>query len=87
MIKSKLKEFLSELKKFIVQTILLLVYKKRNDGKIFQLSTKLIASDSNINEAFKSIHQSIVAKIKSYACKDRIVLDVILKHTIKTFEC
>ena len=33
MIKSKLKEFLSELKRFKVQTILVLEYEKRNDHK------------------------------------------------------
>ena len=35
MIKNKLKEMLSELKKFKVQAILILNYKKRNDAKIF----------------------------------------------------
>ena len=35
MIKTSLKELLSELKKFKVQTILALDYKKRNDHKIF----------------------------------------------------
>ena len=34
-IKNKLKELLSELKKFKVQKILVLEYKKRNDRKIF----------------------------------------------------
>ena len=58
-IKNKLKEFLSELlKKFKVQTILVLDYKKRNDRKIFHSSTKVIANDSDIDEAFKSMHQS-----------------------------
>ena len=80
MIKNKLKELLSELKKFKVQTILVLDYKKRNDRKIFHSSAKLIASDSDIDEAFKSMHQSIMTKIKNYACKDWIVLDVIIKH-------
>ena len=51
-IKNKLKELLSELKKFKVQTILVLDYKKRNDKKIFHSSAKLIASDSDIEEAF-----------------------------------
>ena len=64
MIKNKLKELLSELKKFKVQTILVLDYKKRNDRKIFHSSAKLIASDSDIDEAFKSMHQSIMTKIK-----------------------
>ena len=54
--KNKLKELLRELKKFKVQTILVLGYKKRNDCKIFHLRTKLIASDSDINKAFISRH-------------------------------
>ena len=86
-IKNKLKELLNELKKFKVQTILVLVYKKRNDCKIFHSSTKLIASYSESDEAFKSMHQSIMTKIKNYASKDWIVLDVIIKHSIKIFEC
>ena len=77
MINNKLKELLSELKKFKVQTILVLDYRKRNDSKIFPSSPKLIASDSGIDEAFKSMHQSIMAIIKNYACKDWIVLNVI----------
>ena len=51
-IKNKLKELQSELKKFKVQTILVLDYKKRNNHKIFYSSAKLIASDSDIDEAY-----------------------------------
>ena len=51
MIKNKLKEFLSEMKNFKVYTIVL-DCKKRNDHKIFQSNAKLIASDSDIDEAF-----------------------------------
>ena len=80
MIKKKLRELLSELKKFKVQTILVLHYKKRND-------CKLIASDSDIEEAFNSMRQRIMTKIKNYACEDWIVFDVIIKHSIKIFEC
>ena len=87
MIKKILKELLSELKKFKVETILVLDYKKRNNHKIFHSSAKLIASDSNIDKAFKSMHQSIMSKIKNHACEDWIVLDVIIKHSIKIFEC
>ena len=47
-IKYKLKELLSELKKFKVQAVLFLDSKKRNDRKIFHWSAKLIASDSDI---------------------------------------
>ena len=86
MIKNKLKELLSELKKFKVQAILVLDYKKRNDCKIFHSSAKLTARNSDIDEAFKSMHQSIMKKIKNYACKDWIVLDVTIKHSIKIFE-
>ena len=77
----------SELKKFKVQTVLILDYKKRNDHKVFHSSTKLIASDSDIDEEFKSMHQSIMTKIKNYTCKDLILLDVIVKHSTKLFEC
>ena len=63
MIKNKLKELLSEFKKFKVQKILILDYKKRNDRKIFNSSAELIDGDSDIDEAFKSIHQSIMTKI------------------------
>ena len=69
---------LNELKRFKVQTILVLDYRKRNDSQIFQSCTKLIASDSCIDEAYKSMHQSIMTKIKKYACKDWIVLDAII---------
>ena len=87
MIKKKLRELLSELKKFKVQTILVLHYKKRNDCKIFYSCSKLIASDSDIDEAFNSMRQRIMTKIKNYACEDWIVFDVIIKHSIKIFEC
>ena len=50
-----------------VQTVLVLDYKKRNDCKIFHSSTNLNISDSNFDEAFKSMHQSIMTKIKDYA--------------------
>ena len=56
MTKSKLKELLSELEKFKVQAILVLDYKKRNYSKIFHSSADLIASDSDIDKAFKSMH-------------------------------
>ena len=78
---------LSELKKFKIQAILVLEYKKRNDCKIFHSWTKLIASNSDTDEAFKSMHQSIMAKIKNYVSKDWITLDVIIKHSIKIFVC
>ena len=70
MIKNKLKEVLSELKKFKVQAISVLEYKKRNDQKIFYSSVKLIASDSAIVEAFIPMDQSIMTKMKNYASED-----------------
>ena len=76
--KDKLKTLLNELKRLKVQTILVLDYRKRNDSQIFHSCTKLTASDSCIDEAYKSMHQSIMTKIKKYACKDWIVLDAII---------
>ena len=78
---------LGEFKKFEVQMILVLDDKKRNNRKIFHSSVELIASDSDMDEAFKSMHQSIMTKIKNYASEDCIVLDVIVKHSIKISEC
>ena len=78
MIKNKFKELLCELKKFKVQIIFVLEHLRRNDCKIFHSSAKIIASDSDTDEAFKSMHQSIMTKIKNYAREDCIVLDVIL---------
>ena len=54
--KSKLKKFLGEMEKFKARAVLYLGYKKRNDGNIFHSSTKLIASNSDIGEEFKSMH-------------------------------
>ena len=85
-IKNKLKELLSELKSS-VQTILFLEYQKRNNRRIFHSNAKLIASDSDIDEAFKSKHQSIMSTMKNYAGEDWIVVDMIIKHSIKIFEC
>ena len=73
------------MKKFKAQTILVLEYKKRNDFKIFNSRTKLIAGDSDIDEVFKSTHQSIMTKIKDYTGEDLIVLDLTIKHSIKIF--
>ena len=86
-IKNKLKELLSELKKFKIQIKLVLDCKKRNDHKISHSSAKLIASDSGIDEEFKSLQQSIMTKLKNYACKDWIVLDAIIKHRFMIFVC
>ena len=50
MIKDKLKELLSELKKFKVQTVLVLDYKKINNHEIFHSSPQLFAGNSDIDE-------------------------------------
>ena len=78
---------LTEFKKFKAQTVLVLDYKKRNDCKIFHSSAKLITSDSDIDEAFKSMYQRVMTKTKKYASEDWIVFDVIVKDSIKNFEC
>ena len=65
----------SELIKFKVQTMSILDYKKKNDSKILHSSTKLTDSDSDIDEVFKSMHQSN-DKNKNYAW---LVLDVFIK--------
>ena len=70
-----------------VQTILVLDYKKRNDHNIFHSSTKLIASDPDIDEAFKSMHQSTMTRIKKYTSEGYIVMDVIITHSIQILEC
>ena len=45
LIKNKLKESLSDLKKFKVQIVLVLDYKKRNDHKILDSFTKITAGN------------------------------------------
>ena len=55
-------KIVTELKKFKVQAILVLDYKKRNDCKIFHWSTKLTANELDIDEAFTSIHRCIIKK-------------------------
>ena len=87
MIKNKWKELLSELKRFKVQRILVSDYKKRNEREIFYSRTKLIASDSDVDEGFKFMHQSIMTKIKNYTCENWIVFNVIIKSSIKIFKC
>ena len=82
MLKNKFKN----LKKFKVRKILVLDYKKRNDYKICA-SANLIDSDSDIDQGFISMHQSITTKMRNYASEYCIVLDVNKKHSIKIFEC
>lgn len=45
---------------------MVLEYKKRNDHKIFHLIAQLMGSDSDIDGVFKSMHHSIMTKIKGY---------------------
>ena len=87
MTKNKFKKLLSELKKLKVQTILILDHKKINNHKIFHSSSKIIAGESDIDEAFKSMHQSIMTRIKKFASEDWVVTERIVKHIIKIFEC
>ena len=54
---------LKDLKMFKVQTTLVLDYNKRNGRKIFHSSAKLIGSDSDIDETFKLMHQSIMIQV------------------------
>ena len=54
------------------QTIIVSEYKKRDNYKIFHFSAKLIASDSDINEAFKSMHQGIMTKWKVMLVKTEL---------------
>ena len=75
------------MKKFKVKTLLVWQYKKRNDNKNFHSSTKLIASDSNLDEAFKSMYPSIMTKAKNSISEDCTVIESILKYSIKIFEC
>ena len=86
MIKNKFEKLLNELKKFKVQTILLSDYKKRNDRKTFDSRAILITTESDTDEAFKSMHQGIMTKIKDYVSEDCIVLGVIIKNSIKIFD-
>ena len=55
-IKNKFRKLLGEMKMFKVKEVLILEYKKTDDHKTFHSCTKLIASNSDIYEAFKSMH-------------------------------
>ena len=61
------------MKNFKSQWTLFLDCKKRNSHKIFYLTAKLIASDSDIDEVFKLIYQSIITKLKNYASEYWII--------------
>lgn len=83
-IKNKLKELLNELFSH-VQSILLLEYKKY-DHKTFHSSAELVARNSDINETFKDMHQSIMTKIINFGSKDGVA-EIIVKHSMKIVEC
>ena len=53
---------------------------------MFHSSSKPTASDSDIYEALKSMHQSIMKKIKNSAGEDWVA-KTIVKHSAKNFEC
>ena len=55
-IKNKLKESLSNLKKLKVQIVLVLDYKKRNDHKILDSFTKITAGNWDIDKAIMSMY-------------------------------
>ena len=67
--------------------ISVLYHKKGNNHKIIHSSAKVIVIDSDIDELIKCMHQRIMKKIKKYACENWIVLDIIIKHSIKIFDC
>ena len=76
-IENKLKDFLGEFKKFKTQTILVLEYKKidyhKSIHKIFHLSARLIANDSNSDIVFGSMHVSVMTRIKRFVSVDWFV--------------
>ena len=82
-----IKRIVKWVKKVQTQTALILDYKKKNDRKIFHSSTKLNAINADIDEAFKSTHQSFMTKMKNDVYEYCIVLDVIIEHSIESFEC
>ena len=76
--------------KFKVQTVLILEYKKsdyrKSIRKIYHSCDRLIASDSDVDKVFESMHQSIMTKLKNYISKDWIV-ETNAKHGVKVFKC
>ena len=63
-----------ELKKFNVQSVLVLEYKKIGDHKAmhktFHSSTKLITNDLDINKAFVSMHLNVMTKVKNFVSEN-----------------
>ena len=56
------------MKKFKVQTMLIMDCMNRKDYKIFHSCTKLIARDLDVDDGIKSMHQGIMTIIKHYSC-------------------
>ena len=79
---------LGGLKKFKVQTILVSEFKKIDAHKviykIFLFITNLNLNDSDIDNAFRSMHQSIITKIKKFSL---LIVKTIVEHNIKLCEC
>ena len=73
-----------------VQITLVLCNKKIDDhksmSKIFHFSANLTVNDSDIDEAFGSMHQSVMTKIENSARIDWIV-KITVEHDIKISEC
>ena len=88
-IKSKLKDFLGEVKKFKAQTILVLEYKEidhcKSIFKIVHSSDKLIFKYSENDKEFGSMHQSVMTKIKNCASEYYIV-KTIGEHGTRIFK-
>ena len=82
-----IKRIVKWVEKFLTQTALILDYKNKNVRKIFHSSTKLNTINADIDEAFKSTHQSYMTKMKNDVYEYCIVLDVIIEHSIKSFDC
>ena len=85
-IENKLKELLNELKKLKVQTILVLHSKKKMivECSIQMLSLLLVSQTliKHLNPCIKTLWQ----KLKNYVCENWMVLDVIIKKSIKMLE-
>ena len=52
--------------------------------KIFLFITNLNVNDSDIDKAFRSMHQSIITKIKKFSL---LIVKTIVEHNIKLCEC
>ena len=85
-IKNKLEELFKGVEKVKSSVNISLRVQEKNDHKIFHSSAKLIASNSDNDEAFKSMHKSIMTKTKNSASEDWAV-EATDEHSFKIFEC